>query len=50
MMRHTGVEAGTDEAIHQDFRVRRYAVKRWLEYLVQHHPTFQSHHVAVNYT
>src|SRR6202050_3792182 len=50
IMHCTGVEAGTDEAIYQDFRVRRHAIQQWLEYLVQHHPTFQSHQVAVDYT
>ena len=49
-MRRTGVEAGTDEAIYQDFRVRRHAIQLWLEYLVHHHPTFQSRQVAVDYT
>jgi len=48
-MRRTGVEAGTDDAIYQDFRVRRHAIQQWLEYLVQHHPTFQSHQVEVDY-
>jgi hypothetical protein len=48
-MCHTGVEAGTDEAIYQDFRVHRHAIQQWLEYLVQHHPTFQSCQVAVDY-
>ena len=37
---------GTDEAIDQDFRVCRHAIQQWLEYLVQHHPTFQSYQVA----
>lgn len=50
IMRRTGVEAGTDEAIYQDFRVCRHAIQLWLEYLVHHHPTFQSCQVAVDYT
>ena len=45
----TGVEVGTDEAIYQDFRVRRNAIQQWLEYLVQHHPTFRSCQVEVDY-
>ena len=40
IMRHTGVEAGNDDAIYQDFRVHRHAIQQWLGYLVQHHPTF----------
>src|ERR1700683_1486106 len=39
IMRCTGVQVGNDEAIYQDFRVRRNALQQWLEYLV-HHPTF----------
>src|SRR6202044_1429744 len=49
IMRRIGVEAGTDATIYQDFRVRRHAIQQWLEYLVQHHPTFQSCQVAVDY-
>jgi hypothetical protein len=49
IMCRTGVEAGTDEVIYQDFRVRRHAIQQWLEYLILHHPTFQSCQVAVDY-
>ena len=49
IMRRTGVEVGSDDAIYQDFRVRRHAIQQWLEYLVQHHPTFQSRQVEVDY-
>jgi hypothetical protein len=49
IMHHTGVEAGTDEAIYQDFRVHRHAIQQWLEYLTQHHPTFQSNQVTVDH-
>ena len=48
-MRRTGVQVGNDEAIYQDFRVRRNAIQQWLEYLVQNHPTFHSRQVAVDY-
>jgi len=50
IMRRTGVEVGTDEAIYQDFRVCRHAIQQWLEYLTLHHPTFQSRQVTVDYT
>jgi ATP-dependent DNA helicase PIF1 len=50
IMRRTGVEAGTNETIYQDFRVRRHVIQQWLEYLTQHHPTFQSRQVTVDYT
>jgi len=49
IMCRTGVEVGTDAVIYQDFRVRRHAIQQWLEYLVQHHPTFQSRQVTVDY-
>lgn len=48
-MRHTGVEARSDDPIYQDFRVHRHAIQQWLEYLVQHHPTFKSRQVEVDY-
>jgi hypothetical protein len=50
IMCRTGVEVGTDEAIYQDFRVRRHAIQQWLEYLTLHHPIFQSRQVTVDYT
>ena len=37
---HTGVEVGTDAAICEDFSVHRHAIQQWLEFLVEHHPTF----------
>jgi len=43
------LKVGTDAVIYQDFRVRRHAIQQWLEYLVQHHPTFQSRQVTVDY-
>src|SRR6202047_4147949 len=49
IMRRSGAEVGTDATIYQDFRVRRYAIQQWLEYLVEHHPTFRSRQVAVDY-
>jgi hypothetical protein len=49
IMRRTGAEVGTDATIYQDFRVRRHAIQQWLEFLVEHHPTFRSHQVAVDY-
>ena len=48
-MHRTGVQVGNDEAIYQDFQVRRNALQQWLEYLVQNHPTFHSRQVAVDY-
>ena len=50
IMRRTGVEVGTDAAIYQDFRVRRHAIQQWLEFLIEHHPTFRSRQVAIDYT
>jgi hypothetical protein len=44
-----GAEVGTDATIYQDFRVRRHAIQQWLEFLVEHHPTFCSRQVAVDY-
>src|SRR6202453_5279145 len=49
IMHHTGVEPVTDEVIYQDFRVHRNAIQLWQEYLVQIHPTFRSHQVAIDY-
>ena len=49
IMCHTGVEARSDDPIYQDFRVHRHAIQQWLEYLVQHHPTFKSRQVEVDY-
>jgi len=49
IMCRTGIEVGTDETIYQDFRVHRQAIQQWLEYLILHHPTFQSRQVAIDY-
>jgi hypothetical protein len=29
--------------------VRRFAIQQWLEYLQEHHPTFRSNQVTVDY-
>ncbi|KAK7000858.1 hypothetical protein R3P38DRAFT_1816926 [Favolaschia claudopus] len=42
VMRRRGVDQTTNEDIHQDFRVRRRVVQKWLEYLKEHHPTFRN--------
>ncbi|KAK7037004.1 hypothetical protein R3P38DRAFT_2444736, partial [Favolaschia claudopus] len=48
IMRRTGVDETTHEDIHQDFRVRRHVVQKWLEYLQAHHPTFKERMVEVD--
>jgi hypothetical protein len=40
IMRRTGDNTGSNEEVHQDFRVRCGAIKSWLQYLEVHHPTF----------
>lgn len=49
IMCRTGAEVGTDAIVYQDFRVCRHAIQQWLEFLVEHHPTFRSRQVAVDY-
>jgi len=49
IMRRAGDNTGSNEAVHQDFRVRRGAIQAWLQYLEVHHPTFQSRQVTVDY-
>ena len=46
----TGVEVGTNAAIHQDFRIHRHAIQQWSEFLVEHHLPFCSCQVAVDCT
>lgn len=41
IMRRSGVQGENNEAIHQDFRVRRQVLETWLKYLEVHHPTFR---------
>ena len=33
----------------EDFRVRKHALASWLQYLDQHHPTFQQRHVQIDW-
>ena len=49
IMRRAGDNAGSNEAVHQDFQVRRGAIQAWLQYLEVHHPTFRSRQVRVDY-
>jgi hypothetical protein len=49
IMRRTGVDIETSDAVYQDFRVRRAVVQQWLEYLESHHPTFRAREVTVDY-
>ena len=50
VMRRTGVDAHTNAEIYQDFRVRRAVLCVWLQYLEEHHPTFRSRRVQIDYT
>jgi hypothetical protein len=49
IMCRAGENIGSNEVIHQDFRVRRGAIQTWLQYLEVHHPTFHSRQVTVDY-
>ncbi|KAK6987993.1 hypothetical protein R3P38DRAFT_2660964, partial [Favolaschia claudopus] len=49
IMRRKGVDAGSDEDVHEDFRVRRDAIQQWLEYLQDNHPSFRSRSVAIDW-
>ncbi|KAF8195724.1 hypothetical protein K438DRAFT_1587127, partial [Mycena galopus ATCC 62051] len=49
IMRRTGVEPGSNEDIHQDFRVRRHVIQKWLVYLEANHPTFRSRRVNIDW-
>ncbi|KAJ7929788.1 hypothetical protein B0H13DRAFT_1507614, partial [Mycena leptocephala] len=49
IMRRTGTDPVTNEDIHQDFRVHRNILQKWLEYLSEHHPTFQSQEVTIDW-
>jgi hypothetical protein len=50
VMRRTGVDAHTNAETYQDFQVRRAVLRVWLQYLEEHHPTFHSRHVQIDYT
>ncbi|KAJ7040144.1 hypothetical protein C8F04DRAFT_948875, partial [Mycena alexandri] len=50
IMRRTGQDAVTNEDVHQDFRVRRNVIEKWLNYLELNHLTFQSRQVVVDRT
>ncbi|KAJ7161630.1 hypothetical protein C8R46DRAFT_839640, partial [Mycena filopes] len=49
IMRRTGVDAANQEDIHQDFRVRRHVIQKWLVHLEAHHPTFRSRRVTIDW-
>ncbi|KAH6907946.1 hypothetical protein BKA70DRAFT_1104335, partial [Coprinopsis sp. MPI-PUGE-AT-0042] len=48
IMRRKGTNPETHLQTHEDFRVRRQAVRAWLQYLQEHHPTFRSRRVQVS--
>lgn len=50
VMRRKGVDAHSNTEIYQDFRVRREALRKWLQYLELHHPSFHTQQVQVDYT
>jgi hypothetical protein len=50
VMRRTGLDPASNEDVHQDFRIRRGVVEKWLNYLELNHPTFQSRQVTIDRT